>query len=133
MFDFLTGITSAGMLITWSAICATYIRFRKAYFAQNIRIVEEAKSRLQPVLAWYGLVWALFLRISYALRSSLLSYFSGLFDVHKAQSLLVECNIILGCHTRPVDGDRWFWPSRASLAYDHTAEVGTVDLANSTA
>lgn len=42
------------------AICATYIRFRKAYKVQGISIVEESKSPLQPALAWYGLFWTTF-------------------------------------------------------------------------
>jgi len=54
-------MTSVGALISWSAICVTYIRFRKACLAQKVTVVEASRSPLQPALAYYGLVWSLFL------------------------------------------------------------------------
>lgn len=61
MYDFLTGMVTVGALINWAIICATYIRFRKACKVQDVRVVEASKSPLQPMLAWYGLVWTIFL------------------------------------------------------------------------
>lgn len=53
--------------MAWFAICATYIRFRKAYLIQRVKVVEEAKSPLQPFLAWWGLCWTSFLCTSFYL------------------------------------------------------------------
>lgn len=57
-------MSTTGTLIAWAAICAIYIRFRKAYQVQGIEVVEESKSSLQPFLAWYGLAWTCFLSTS---------------------------------------------------------------------
>ena len=45
-------------LISWVAICATYLRFHSAVTIHNKRndIPQKARSPLQPYLAWYGLV-----------------------------------------------------------------------------
>lgn len=57
-------MTNVGALIGWAAICATYLRFRKAYQSRQIDVVEASKSPLQPALAYYGLGWSVFLCIS---------------------------------------------------------------------
>jgi yeast amino acid transporter len=64
VFNFLTGLSTTGLLINYAVICATYIRFRKACLAQGIKRVEASVSPLQPVLAWYGLCWSVFLSIT---------------------------------------------------------------------
>ena len=65
VFNFLTGLSTTGLLINYAVICATYIRFRKACLVQGIKRVEAAVSPLQPVLAWYGLCWSVFLSIPF--------------------------------------------------------------------
>ena len=70
-------MSTTGTLIAWAAICAMYIRFRKAYQAQGIEIVEESKSSLQPFLAWYGLTWTCFLSIILCISSLKLAIFQG--------------------------------------------------------
>lgn len=62
-------MTTTGGLISWAGICVTYLRFRVACDAQKINLVPEAKSRLQPYLAWYGLIWILVLSNSPAAGS----------------------------------------------------------------
>lgn len=56
-------MSATGGLICWASICGTYLRFRKAVRFQELKdeVVKEAKSPLEPVLAWYGLLWSLFL------------------------------------------------------------------------
>ena len=45
------------MLLSWAIICATYLRFCRAAAIQNAMdsVPQEARSPLQPYLAWYGL------------------------------------------------------------------------------
>ena len=54
-----------GGLIAWAGICMTYLRFRAAYQAQGLKkeIVPESISPFQPLLAWYGLIWSIFVSI----------------------------------------------------------------------
>lgn len=54
-------MTTTGGLISWAVICATYLRFRKACQIQNFDVVPASASPLQPALAWYGLIWTIFL------------------------------------------------------------------------
>jgi amino acid permease len=68
-------MTTVGGLISWAAICATYLRFRRAYMVQQINVVQAAKSPLQPVLAWYGLVWTTFLSNNFILNIADLKLF----------------------------------------------------------
>ena len=71
--------TTAG-LIGWAGICASYLRFRRAYQQQGLQhaIVPEARSPLQPWLAWYGMLWALFLStLIRPIRSDILATFQG--------------------------------------------------------
>jgi amino acid permease len=58
-------MTTTGGLISWGAICATYLRFRKAVQRQRLEsaLVQESRSPLQPALAWYGLTWCFILSI----------------------------------------------------------------------
>lgn len=63
VFDFLAATSVTGCLIGWAGICGTYLRFRQAYQYQRIEaeMVPKAVSLLQPYLAWYGFLWAVFL------------------------------------------------------------------------
>lgn len=56
-------MTVTGALISWGAICATYLRFRKACIVEGVELEPAAASPLQPVLAWYGLIWVSVLSI----------------------------------------------------------------------
>ena len=58
-------MTTVGTLISWAGICFTFLRFRRAYIAQDITVEEAAKSPLQPALAWYGLVTTSFLSMKF--------------------------------------------------------------------
>lgn len=69
-------MTVTGGLISWGGICATYLRFRKACRSQSIAIEPEAASPWQPVLAWYGLVWIIFLSTLRAPRYADIELFS---------------------------------------------------------
>jgi amino acid permease len=57
VFAFLEDMTVTGGLISWGAICGTYLRFRKACKERRLAFVPAAESPLQPALAWYGLIW----------------------------------------------------------------------------
>jgi amino acid permease len=63
VFGFLSDMTVTGGLISWGAICVTYLRFRKACIENRLDLVPAAKSPLQPFLAWYGLTWVSVLSI----------------------------------------------------------------------
>ncbi|ODN72883.1 hypothetical protein L202_08306 [Cryptococcus amylolentus CBS 6039] len=56
-FDWLQDITALTYLLTWGALCFTYIRFYAALKSQGIsRDSLPWKSMFQPYLAWYGLL-----------------------------------------------------------------------------
>lgn len=58
-FAFLTQLSTTGSVISWSLICATYLRFRLAVLNQpgmETAIPVKAKSPLQPYLAIYGFI-----------------------------------------------------------------------------
>jgi amino acid permease len=50
-------------LFPWAVACLTYLRFRKALYQQRQAeaVPPAAISPLQPFLAFYGLVWAIFI------------------------------------------------------------------------
>lgn len=73
-------MTTTGALIAWATICGTYLRFRKACEIQEIETVEASRSCLQPGLAWYGLIWSVFLSTFLRLSNrwlTLLALFQG--------------------------------------------------------
>jgi amino acid transporter len=56
VFQWFQGIVAIAYLITWSAICWAYIRFRKALAYHAIsRDTLSFKSPFQPYLAWFGM------------------------------------------------------------------------------
>ncbi|WVW79256.1 hypothetical protein I302_101223 [Kwoniella bestiolae CBS 10118] len=54
-------LTAATQMVTWIAIAASYIRFRAGMKAQGLgNEYLPAKGHLQPLSAWWALVWATF-------------------------------------------------------------------------
>ena len=74
-------MTTTGGLISWGAICVTYLRFRKAYLVQGVKVVPEAMSPLQPALAWYGLIWIIVLSIIDGIFLANYSHIPRIFNV----------------------------------------------------
>lgn len=55
VFHWLTSLVTISYLMTWTALCLVYTRFRKGLAAANIdRTTLPFKSPFQPYLAWGG-------------------------------------------------------------------------------
>lgn len=68
-----------GVLLCWLMICLTNLRFRQACQLQGKDMIPEAKSPLQPFLAWWGICWTTFLSDPFQVsaRSYQLVFFQG--------------------------------------------------------
>ena len=54
---------TTGVLIAWTIVFATYLRYIRVLKERDLvrEVIEDAKSPLQPYLAWYGLCWCIFI------------------------------------------------------------------------
>jgi amino acid transporter len=58
VFSWFSNLVAIAYLITWSAICFIYIRFRKAMdYNQIDPATQDFRAPFQPYLAWFGLVF----------------------------------------------------------------------------
>jgi len=63
VFNFLSEMAATACLLSWAAICWSFLRWRKAHQKQQMEKVlgPIARSRLQPYMARYGLCCSIFL------------------------------------------------------------------------
>src|SRR5579859_6267565 len=101
-------MSTTGTLIVWAAICAIYLRFRKACQVQGVQVVEAAKSPLQPFLAYYGLFWTCFFSTCLPISADLDSHLPRISLLCKKQRVLEGVCGFLGLLPWSVRCNRWF-------------------------